>query len=105
MESRKANILGTEYKIRFGYDSDEADGEARFYKKEINLRPVQDMLDDDSSDKEKRSRFLEVFRHEVLHSILYEAGADEYARDEKLIDLLAILSPKIFKTFQELDIL
>lgn len=105
MENRKVNILGAEYKIGFDFDSDEADGEARFYKKEINLRPIQDMLDDDSSDKEKERRFLEVFRHEVLRSILYEAGADEYARDENLIDFLAILSPKIFKTFQELDIL
>lgn len=105
MGNRKVNILGAEYKIGFDFDSDEADGEARFYKKEINLRPIQDMLDDDSSDKEKERRFLEVFRHEVLHSILYEAGADEYARDENLIDFLAILSPKIFKTFQELDIL
>ncbi|MCI8795290.1 MAG: hypothetical protein HFG89_00320 [Dorea sp.] len=105
MENRKINILGTEYKVGIGYDSDEADGEARFYKKEINLRPVQDMLDDDSSDSEKENRFLEVFRHEVLHSILYEAGADEYARDENLIGLLAILSPRIFKVFQELDIL
>lgn len=105
MENGKVNILGTEYKIGFGYDSDESDGEARFYKKEINLRPVEDMLDNDSSDSEKENRFLEVFRHEILHSILFEAGADEYARDEKLIDLLAILSPKIFKVFQELDIL
>lgn len=105
MEKKTVNILGTEYEIEFDFDSTEADGEAQFYSKKIKIRPTEKMLDDDCTIEEKREREKEVIRHEMLHCALYEAGADEYARDEDIINLLAILSPKIFKTFQELDIL
>lgn len=102
---KSVNILGTDYSLEFDFDSKEADGEARFYEKKIKIRPTENMLDDDATEEAKKIRQKEVVRHELLHSILYEAGADEYSRDEKLIDALAILSPKIFKVFQELDIL
>lgn len=105
MEKKTVNILGTEYNLEFDFDSKEADGETRFYEKVIKIRPTANMLDEDAKKEAKKMREKEVMRHEVFHAILYEAGADEYSRDEKLIDILAILSPKIFKLFQELDIL
>lgn len=105
MQDCKVNILGTEYRVFFDLESEEADGEARFYKKEIHLRPVEKMLDNESSCEEKVQRAKEVYRHELIHCALFEMGADEWGRDESLINLLAINSPKIFKIFQELDIL
>lgn len=105
MQDCKVNILGTEYRVFFDLESEEADGEARFYKKEIHLRPVEKMLDNESSYEEKVQRAKEVYRHELIHCTLFEMGADEWSRDESLINLLAINSPKIFKVFQELDIL
>lgn len=105
MENKTVNILGTEYSLEFDLSSKEADGEARAYEKKIRIRPVENMLDDDATEEARKMRQKEVVRHELFHSILYEAGADEYSRDEKLIDVLAVLSPKIFKVFQELDIL
>lgn len=105
MQDCKVDILGTEYRVFFDLESEEADGEARFYKKEIHLRPVEKMLDNESSYEEKVQRAKEVYRHELIHCALFEMGADEWGRDESLINLLAINSPKIFKVFQELGIL
>lgn len=105
MKDCKVNIWGTEYSVTFDLDSQEADGETRFYNKKVQMRQEKDMLDDDSSEREKENRFKEVFRHELFHAMLYEMGADEYSRDEALINLLSIQSPKIFKVFQELDLL
>lgn len=105
MQDCKVNILGTEYEIFFDLESEYADGEAKFYKKEIHVRPIDKMLDKDSDYDEKVQRAFEVLRHEIFHCALFEMGADEWSRDENLINLLAINSPKIFKVFQELDIL
>ena len=105
MQDRKVNILGTEYRVFFDLESEEADGEAKFYKKEIHIRPVEKMLDKESSYEEKIQRTKEVYRHELIHCALFEMGADEWSRDEGLINLLAINSPKIFRVFQEQDIL
>ena len=105
MQDCKVNILGTEYNVFFDLKDEEADGEARFYKKEIHIRPIDKMLDKDSSYQEKLNRAKEVYRHEVIHCALFEMGADEWSRDENLTNLLAINTPKIFKVFQELDIL
>ena len=102
---KTVNILGTEYEVDFDFDSKEADGQAQFYCKKISIKPLEKMLDEDSTHEEKMNRLKEVIRHELWHSTLFESGAEEYAYDEKLIDVLAILSPKIFKVFEELDIL
>lgn len=105
MEKKTVNILGTEYGLTYDLDSKEADGEAKFFDKSIAIKPLDEMLADDSSAKEKQNRQKEVVRHELWHCLLYEGGMENYAYDENLINALAILSPKIFKVFQELDIL
>ncbi len=105
MEKKTVNILGTEYDISYDLESKEADGESGFYRKKIRIRPLEKMLDEDSKEEEKLNRQKEVTRHELWHCMMFEGGNEEYAYDEKLIDILAILSPKIFKVFQELDIL
>lgn len=105
MQDCKVNILGTEYNVFFDLQSEDADGEARFYKKEIHIRSVDKMLDNESTYEEKVQRAKEVYRHELFHCALFEMGADEWSRDENLVSLLAINSTKIFKLFQELDIL
>ena len=105
MQDCKVNILGTEYSVFFDLDSEENDGESRFYKKEIHIRPINKMLDNRANYEEKLQIAKEVYRHELIHCALFEMGADEWSRDENLVNLLAINSPKIFKIFQELDIL
>lgn len=104
-ENRKINILGTEYEILFDLESIDTDGEARFYDKKIHVRPVENMLDNTSAYDEKLERAKEVIRHEIWHCALFEMGADEYADNENLVSLLAINSPKIFKMFQEINVM
>lgn len=53
-----------------------------------------------------------VLRHEIIHAFLYESVLDAssstsgaWAINEEMCDWFAIQSPKIFKVFQELNIL
>lgn len=101
------NILGTEYKI-----SDEEnlartnrDGECLVYAKEIHIRKTEDLLEDTANDELKSARKTEVLRHELWHSMFFHSGLEDYCDNEQLVDFLAKQSPKIFKIFQELNIL
>lgn len=106
METATVNILGTEYKLTEGCDDKAADGWSKFYKKVIQIKPKDQMLDgEESDDEEKNARKKEVIRHELYHCFLYEGTGMDYAYDENLVNFLAVSAPKIFKTFQELDIL
>lgn len=106
VENKITNILGTEYKIYSDLKNKNSDGECGLYNKEIHIRPIEDMLDGEpSSFEEKELRYKQVLRHELFHELFEESGISEWAYDEKLVDFLAIQFPKIFKVFQELNIL
>lgn len=54
----------------------------------------------------------QILRHELIHAFLYESGLDinshdidQWARDEEMVDWMAIQFPKMYKIFAELDIL
>lgn len=102
----KINILGTEYSIQHDLQSVISDGDCGLYDKKIRIRITNDMLDGEESTIEERElREKEVIRHEVAHAFLFESGRSEWARDEDLVDFLAIQSPKLFKLFQDLNVL
>lgn len=53
-----------------------------------------------------------VLRHEIIHAFFNESGLSDdsnnvtaWAKNEEMVDWFAIQSPKVFKVFQELDIL
>lgn len=117
MENRKVNILGTEYKISFGTckefpELSEMDG---YTDTSIRLIVVDDMSmaeGEVGGKKDLESYKKSVLRHEVTHAFLHESGLancsnrpDNWAVNEEMVDWFAIQSPKIFKAFQELDIL
>ena len=105
MQDCKVNILGTEYDITMNCDDEDRDGDANFYSKIIRICPLEKLLDKEATDTERKIREKHVARHELFHSLLWEAGETELAYDEHLVDWLATMTPKIFKVFQELDIL
>ena len=105
MEKKTVNILGTEYEVEFDHNEKDSDGQAFFYKNKIKIKPTEKLIYEELSEEEKEKRQKEVLRHELFHCYFHEAGNDTYAYNESLVDLLAILSPKIFKVFQELNIL
>lgn len=104
---RTVNILGTEYGIEVDENliKTDADGICEEYKKKITVRPLPDMLTEQDDDATKLKRYNEVLRHELFHAYFSESGLDDYSANEQLVNWLAIQSPKIFKVFQELDIL
>ena len=67
-----------------------------------------DSTDEETTEKIKKQNL----RHECIHAFFMESGlafnsnsTDNWAVNEEMIDWFAIQAPKIFKVFQELDIL
>lgn len=53
--------------------------------------------------EDKRTRYNEVLRHEVIHAFFNECGLAEYCNDEQLVQWIAVQFPKILKVFQGLN--
>lgn len=108
MEKRTVNILGTEYRIvEEGFKDEECDGYCDYTSKEIHIRNdnVNDVGDFDYLMKKQ-------LRHEIVHAFLSESGLQanyehykQFGHEETIVDWFAIQSPKIFKAFQELEIM
>lgn len=114
---KKVNILGTEYEIKMGTYKDfpalsNMDG---YTDTSTQTIVVDDMsMAEGEIDSKGNLEFYRksVIRHEIIHAFLHESGlasnsvnSDNWAVNEEMVDWFAIQSPKIFKVFQELDIL
>lgn len=111
------NILGEEYIIKYrtiqeDKKLEELAGYTDFYSKEIVIedknRSERSTTDTDNL-KEYENK---VLKHEIIHAYLYESGLDvnssksyAWATNEEMIDWFAIQSSKIYKTYEELEIL
>lgn len=117
MQDCKVNILGTEYQVLFGKESDypnlkENDGYVDTSEKKIF---VDDMTahEGDIARKQNIGYYRNhVLRHEIIHAFLFESGLDNescsprnWACSEEIVDWFAIQSPKIFKVFTELGLM
>lgn len=121
MESITVNILGTEYRIETHKVSEDdymkENRLAGYCGEEDKLIVVADMSEkqyfigmDAQGQEAYRKKTL---RHEIIHAFLNESGlsdsasipAGAWAKHEEMVDWIAMQSPKIFKVFQELDIL
>lgn len=121
MEKKTVNILGTEYTIetrKISEDKVLRDNQYGGYCCDDEPLIVIADTDDkenfeDYTDKEKTAFFSKTLRHEITHAFLNESGLQcsanvyekAWVRNEEMVDWFAIQSPKIFKVFQELDIL
>lgn len=113
------NILGTEYKIEKHKVSEDEVLEKRnlagYCDEEEKLIVYGDVSDDKYFDMSENGKMLyekNVLRHEIMHAFFNESGLSDssnsvkaWAKNEEMIDWFAIQSPKIFKVFQELEIL
>ena len=104
---KTVNILGAEYTIETCEEilKDGADGMCHPYSNRIRIRPKENMLDDGDTEEEKERCYKETLSHECVHAYFRESGLYKYMEDEVLVDWIAVQASKIFKTFQELDIL
>lgn len=119
MHDRKVEIFGAEYEIKFvekfperySEYEDNADGLFNPYNKEILIHMRNE--DKELTPAGIMVRLKKTLRHEIIHAALFESGISSngvnycasWSENEEMVDWFAIQSQKIFKVFQELDIL
>lgn len=117
----KIDILGTEYRIEIHKVSEdsymEKKGLAGYCEEENKLIVVADMSEEKyfvgMDEKAQETYRKKTLRHEIMHAFLNESGLSDssnrfdgaWAKNEEMVDWLAIQTPKIYKTFQKLNII
>ena len=113
------NILGTPYEIIVKkYDEDETFDRNSFvgycdpYKKEIVLCDMNTNKGWENDDEETKINCHKInLRHEITHAFFYESGLRDntncqvgaWAKNEELIDWIAIQGVKVFNAWKEAD--
>lgn len=119
MQINSVNVLGTEYRVLFKNDEEvcadmgveigDCGGYCNAYTKEIVIANLNKCLDSQATKDELQRVNL---RHEIVHAFLNESGlnanaqkTDCWAKNEEMVDWIAIQAPKIFKVFSSLGLL
>lgn len=116
MQDCKVNILGTEYLIKFGNENDypSLNGIDSYCDSSTKEIVVDDMkkTEGEIGAKGNLAEYQKTcIRHEIIHAFMEESGLSgnfehkSIGIEETTVDWFAIQSPKIFKVFQELNIL
>lgn len=116
MRDCKVNILGTEWKIKFGNTAqypalEDADGYTDSTLKEIVVDDMKRSEDQPGAKGNLAEYQKQCIRHEIVHAFMEESGLSHNFEhksigiEETTVDWFAIQSPKIYKVFAELDIL
>lgn len=107
VKETKINVLGTVYTLVLNATEKKypnlkgLSGYTDFSVKKIVIRKFE-KADDSLDNLEHYKR--EVIRHEIIHAFFYESGLDgnsEFARNEELIDWIAIQFEKILEVYKE----
>lgn len=120
-DTMKIDILGTEYRIETHKVSEdsymEGNGLAGYCEEENKLIVVADMSEEKyfvgMNEKAQETYRKKTLRHEIMHAFLNESGLSDssnrfdgaWAKNEEMVDWLAIQAPKIFSTFKKMNIL
>lgn len=116
MKNQTVNILGTEWNIIIckEEESELLDGKYRDGCTDNSTRIIWICEKKEECELQDYEMWKKLsLRHEIFHAFLFESGLDSssfsmtdaWATNEEMVDWFAIQSPKIFKVFQELDIL
>lgn len=105
-----ANILGTEYTVIVKERSEdiklsEANGYTDFSTKQIVICDLSKESNDTDNMGNIDVYLKKVLRHETIHALFYESGINDWARDEMLVDWIAIQIPKLIDGWKELKAL
>ncbi len=107
----KVKILGTEYEIIRNASVEEypklknCDG---YTDQSIKQIVIPEFVKDDMSQEDLEYYTEKVIRHEIIHAFMYESGLDsnsEYAKNEELIDWIAIQFEKLLVVFEKVGAL
>ena len=120
-DTMKIDILGTEYRIEIHKVSEDSymkeKGLAGYCEEENKLIVVADMSEEKyfvgMDEKAQETYRKKTLRHEIVHAFLNESGLSDssnrfdgaWAVNEEMVDWLAIQAPKIFSTFNKMNIL
>lgn len=112
----KINVLGTEYEVIVKkYDEDEyfkqngAAGYCSSTEKEIGLCDMATYPGwENETDAACKNEMKLILRHETVHAFFNESGlstnsneSDAWARNEEMVDWIAIQGPKIYQAWQD----
>lgn len=111
-------ILGTKYMIQYKTSNEdksleECGGYCDFFDSRIIVKRFsEEDLKDKYITKNEDNFVKTVLRHEIVHAFLFEAGlandsnsSQSWATNEEMVDWIAIISPKMFKVFQQLELI
>lgn len=113
MEKRTVNILGSEWTILFGTESQfpNLKGNDGYTDSSIRCMVIDDMSaseNDVAAKKDMASYQKQVIRHEIVHAFMFESGLDScseshnhWAINEEMVDWFAIQLPKIIDACRE----
>lgn len=107
MAKETVTVLGVEYEIirdKGGKDwpiLEDADGYTDFTTKKIVLKELKSTP---TTWENMPAYESTVLRHEIVHAFLHESGLDsnsDWARNEEIVDWIAIQFPKMLTSFKE----
>jgi hypothetical protein len=114
MTKKTINIMGSKYTIYYKVkeSKDPALKNVLGFMDSSNRSIYIKLIEPDEKNlKDLEQTYRETLRHEIIHAFLYESGLDSssggtssWARNEEMIDWIAIQYPKISKVFKKLDI-
>lgn len=109
---KKVSILGTKYTLiesNGKKDPKLAAAGDGYCDTSIKECVIDDMAESEITMKADLPAYKKcVIRHELIHAFLFESGLDAcsgWARDESMVDWLAIQFPKLLKAFMEVEAL
>lgn len=113
METKKINILGSEYTLKVCSDAEEprldgCDGFCDETTKELFAESYSKSGDDPTCKANLQVQTNKVKRHEIIHAFLFESGLAEnsaWAQNEEMVDWIAIQFPKLLEAFKAADAL
>ena len=117
----KVNILGTDYKIEVRKFSEDdclkRNNWQGYCDEDLKLIVLADLDEKEhfqyDSEEQKDKSIKETLRHEIIHAFLNESGLSysalqyqgAWAKNEEMVDWIAIQFPKIAKVYKELGIM
>lgn len=105
----KVNVLGADYTLVLISAADDKrlsniDGYCDDSIREIRVDNYESSRDDPQNKANLDNQIKKNIRHELTHAFLFESGLAEnspWARNEELVDWIAIQGPKLWKAWQE----
>ena len=103
------NVLGIKYTIKESNKVDDLNLENNdgYCDTSTKIIVIDTFKDSPGSLEDLEQYRKQVIRHELIHAFLYESGLDgnSWARNEEIVDWVALQFPKLLEVFQNTDLI